>query len=252
MLKRFFITGTDTSVGKTVVSRALLQALAASGKRVAGYKPVAKGSKETPEGLRNKDALVLQSVSSLELPYDAVNPIALSEEESSVAHSGLINYSLLSDGLANLSEKVDHVVVEGTGGWRSLMNDLRPLSEWVVQEQLPVIMVVGIQEGCINHALLTAQAIANDGLPLIGWVANRINPGLAHYAEIIDVLSKKLPWIVPSVLLCNTTTATQAMSASTLTDAARVPLYVTFATRSSSAASIGPVRAIVRKKANVV
>ena len=110
-----------------------------------------------------------------------------------MAHSGLINYALLSDGLANLSEKADYVVVEGTGGWRSLMNDLRPLSEWVVQEQLPVLMVVGIQEGCINHALLTAQAIANDGLPLIGWVANRINPGLAHYAEIIDVLSKKLP-----------------------------------------------------------
>lgn len=187
MLKRFFITGTDTSVGKTVVSRALLQALASGGKSVAGYKPVAKGSKETAEGMRNKDALVLQSVSSLELPYEAINPIALSEEESSVAHSCPINYTLLSNGLASLSDKVDHVVVEGTGGWRSLMNDLRPLSEWVVQEQLPVLMVVGIQEGCINHALLTAQAVANDGLPLIGWVANRINPGLAHYAEIIDV-----------------------------------------------------------------
>lgn len=191
MLKRFFITGTDTSVGKTVVSRALLQALASSGKSVAGYKPVAKGSKETAEGMRNKDALVLQSVSSLELPYEAINPIALSEEESSVAHSCPINYTLLSNGLASLSDKVDHVVVEGTGGWRSLMNDLRPLSEWVVQEQLPVLMVVGIQEGCINHALLTAQAVANDGLPLIGWVANRINPGLAHYAEIIDVLWEK-------------------------------------------------------------
>lgn len=193
MLKRFFITGTDTAVGKTVVSRALLQALAASGRSVAGYKPVAKGSKETPEGLRNKDALVLQSVSSIELSYQAVNPIALSEDESSVAHSCPINYSLLSNGLAYLSERVDQVVVEGTGGWRSLMNDLRPLSEWVVQEQLPVVMVVGIQEGCINHALLTAQAIANDGLPLIGWVANRINPGLAHYAEIINVLSRKIP-----------------------------------------------------------
>ncbi|MRS15964.1 ATP-dependent dethiobiotin synthetase BioD [Enterobacteriaceae bacterium RIT691] len=193
MLKRFFITGTDTAVGKTVVSRALLQALAANGKRVAGYKPVAKGSKETSEGLRNKDALVLQSVSTPDLPYSAINPIALSEDESSVAHSCPINYSLLSNGLATLSESVDHVVVEGTGGWRSLMNDLRPLSEWVVQEQLPVVMVVGIQEGCINHALLTAQAIANDGLPLLGWVANRINPGLAHYAEIIDVLCKKLP-----------------------------------------------------------
>ena len=193
MFKRFFITGTDTAVGKTVVSRALLQALAASGKSVAGYKPVAKGSKETPDGLRNKDALVLQSVSSLVLPYEAVNPIALSEDESSVAHGCPINYGLLSDGLQRLSGQVEHVVVEGTGGWRSLMNDLRPLSEWVVQEQLPVLMVVGIQEGCINHALLTAQAIANDGLPLIGWVANRINPGLAHYAEIIEVLSKKLP-----------------------------------------------------------
>lgn len=193
MFKRFFITGTDTAVGKTVVSRALLQALAASGKSVAGYKPVAKGSKETPDGLRNKDALVLQSVSSLVLPYEAVNPIALSEDESSVAHSCPINYGLLSDGLQRLSGQVEHVVVEGTGGWRSLMNDLRPLSEWVVQEQLPVLMVVGIQEGCINHALLTAQAIANDGLPLIGWVANRINPGLVHYAEIIEVLSKKLP-----------------------------------------------------------
>lgn len=193
MLTRFFITGTDTAVGKTVVSRALLQALAASGKRVVGYKPVAKGSKETPEGLRNKDALVLQSVSTIELPYEAINPVALSEEESSVSHHSPINYSLLSDGLQHLAGQVDHVVVEGTGGWRSLMNDLRPLSEWVVQEQLPVLMVVGIQEGCINHALLTAQAIANDGLPLIGWVANRINPGLAHYAEIIEVLSKKLP-----------------------------------------------------------
>ena len=193
MFKRFFITGTDTAVGKTVVSRALLQALAAEGKSVAGYKPVAKGSKETPDGLRNRDALILQSVSTLALPYDAVNPIALSEDESSVAHSSPINYGLLTDGLQRLSGQVDHVVVEGTGGWRSLMNDLRPLSEWVVQEQLPVLMVVGIQEGCINHALLTAQAIANDGLPLIGWVANRINPGLAHYAEIIDVLSKKLP-----------------------------------------------------------
>ncbi len=181
MLKRFFITGTDTSVGKTVVSRALLQALASGGKSVAGYKPVAKGSKETAEGMRNKDALVLQSVSSLELPYEAINPIALSEEESSVAHSCPINYTLLSNGLASLSDKVDHVVVEGTGGWRSLMNDLRPLSEWVVQEQLPVLMVVGIQEGCINHALLTAQAVANDGLPLIDSGGKRRCPRYPRY-----------------------------------------------------------------------
>ncbi len=106
-----------------------------------------------------------------------------------MAHSCPINYGLLSDGLQRLAAQVEHVVVEGTGGWRSLMNDLRPLSEWVVQEQLPVLMVVGIRE--VHQPCATdSPAIANDGLPLIGWVANRINPGLAHYAEIIDVLSK--------------------------------------------------------------
>ena len=96
--------------------------------------------------------------------------IALSEDESSVAHSGPVNYTLLSNGLASLSEKVEHVVVEGTGGWRSLMNDLRPLSEWVVREQLPVLMVVGhAREGCINHAILTAQAIASDWTCRLDW-----------------------------------------------------------------------------------
>ncbi|NVL83680.1 ATP-dependent dethiobiotin synthetase BioD, partial [Escherichia coli] len=99
------------------------------------------------------------------------NPIAFSEEESIVAHSCPINYTLISYGLANLTDKVDHVFVEGTAGWRSRINDLCPPSACVVQEQLPVLMVVGIQEGCINHALLTAQAIAHDGLPLISWVA---------------------------------------------------------------------------------
>lgn len=192
MLKRFFVTGTDTSVGKTVVSRALIQALASSGKCVVGYKPVARDSQPTPEGLRSKDALLLQAVSSLALPYSAINPVTIGEQESSITHNSPVNYGLLSEGLMTLSGLAENVVVEGTGGWRCLMNDLRPLSDWVVQEQLPVLLVVGIQEGCINHALLTAQAIANDGLPFLGWVANRINPGLAHYAGIIDVLSKKL------------------------------------------------------------
>lgn len=191
-LKRIFITGTDTEVGKTVISRALLQKLAAGGKRTAGYKPVAKNSQQTEQGPRNKDALILQASSSLSLSYDAVNPLTLLEDEISTSRDAVISYDTLSSGLWRLSEQADHVVVEGTGGWLSLMNDLRPLSEWAVKEQLPVVMVVGIKLGCISHALLTAQAIANDGLPLMGWVANRINPGLAHYAEIITVLSNKI------------------------------------------------------------
>lgn len=184
MLTRLFVTGTDTAVGKTVVSRALLQSLAQSGKSVVGYKPIAKGCVETEEGLRNKDALLLQEASTVALPYDHINPIALREDEIS-ASKHAIDYCAMTQGLQHLCGMADMVVVEGSGGWRTLMNDLRPYSEWVVQEQLPVVLVVGIKLGCISHALLTAQAIINDGLPLLGWVANRINPGLANYADII-------------------------------------------------------------------
>ncbi|MFS2223152.1 dethiobiotin synthase [Pantoea sp. B65] len=193
MFSRIFVTGTDTAVGKTVVSRALLQKLAMEYPRVVGYKPVAKSSQQTAEGLRNKDALVLQASSSLQLPYQAINPFTLQEDEIVTSRDHEISYSKLSAGLKQLTEQADAVVVEGTGGWRSLLNDLRPLSEWAVLEQLPVVMVVGIQSGCISHALLTAESVINDGLPLLGWVANRINPGLAHYAEIIEVLREKIP-----------------------------------------------------------
>lgn len=192
-LKRIFVTGTDTEVGKTVVTRAVLQKLSEGGKRVAGYKPIAKGSQQTEQGPRNKDALILQASSSVILPYESVNPLTLLDDEISTSRDKMIDYRMLSEGLQSLSVQADHVVVEGTGGWLSLMNDLRPLSAWAVEERLPIIMVVGIKLGCISHALLTAQAVINDGLPLLGWVANRINPGLAHYAEIIEVLSSKIP-----------------------------------------------------------
>lgn len=192
MSKRLFVTGTDTEVGKTVVSRGLLQTLAAGGKHAVGYKPVAKSSQQTEEGPRNKDALVLQASSSLQLPYDAINPVTLLDDEISTSQQSF-SYATLSSGLHALDKQADYVVIEGTGGWRSLMSDRRPLSDWVVQEQMPVVLVVGIKLGCISHALLTAQAILNDGLPLVGWVANRINPGLAHYAEIINVLQDKIP-----------------------------------------------------------
>ena len=192
MVKTLFVTGTDTAVGKTVVSRALLQCFAKANLCAAGFKPVAKSAQLTTEGLRNKDALLLQQASGLALDYSAVNPIALQEDEISTSASQRIDYPLLSRSLNDLQQRAARVVVEGTGGWRSLMNDLQPLSHWVRQEHLPVVLVVGIKEGCISHALLTAEAIAQDGLQLVGWVANRINPGLAHYAEIIDVLSNKL------------------------------------------------------------
>ncbi|MNI11576.1 ATP-dependent dethiobiotin synthetase BioD 1 [compost metagenome] len=193
MLTRLFVTGTDTDVGKTVVSRALLQALAAQGRSVAGYKPVAARCQETSEGLRNKDALVLQASSTMPLSYQEINPITCLEEVFHAQPTKETNYGVMSSGLQHLSTKADTVVVEGSGGWRVLMNDMRPYAEWVIQEQLPVVLVVVIKLGCVSHALLTAQAIINDGLPLLGWVANRINPGLAHYAETIDAMQQRIP-----------------------------------------------------------
>ncbi|ADO09574.1 ATP-dependent dethiobiotin synthetase BioD [Pantoea vagans] len=191
-MNRLFVTGTDTAVGKTVVSRALLQSFIQTGQKAVGYKPVARCAIKTADGLRNKDAQVLQSSSSIDLPYLAINPLAFQEEEICTHPGQIIDYGLLTRGLTSLTQQADRVVIEGTGGWRSLMNDGRPLSCWVVEQQLPVVLVVGIQSGCISHALLTAEAIARDGLPLVGWVANRINPGLAQYSDIIEVLQEKI------------------------------------------------------------
>ncbi|WP_307743184.1 dethiobiotin synthase [uncultured Pantoea sp.] len=191
-MNRLFVTGTDTATGKTVVSRALLQCFIQSNVSAVGYKPVARCAVKTADGLRNKDAQVLRSASSIDLPYEAINPLVFEEEEICTHPSQMIDYSRLTQGLTHLTQQAERVVVEGTGGWRSLMNDGRPLSRWVAEQQLPVVLVVGIQSGCISHALLTAEAIAHDGLPLVGWVANRVNPGLAHYSDIIEVLREKI------------------------------------------------------------
>lgn len=191
-MNRLFVTGTDTAVGKTVVSRALLQSFIQTGHSAVGYKPIARSAVKTPDGLRNKDAQVLQSASSIDLPYQAINPLVFQEEEICTHPAQIIDYGLLTQGLTRLMQQASRVVVEGTGGWRSLMNDGRPLSCWVVEQQLPVVLVVGIQSGCISHALLTAEAIAQDGLSLLGWVGNRINPGLAHYSDIIGILREKI------------------------------------------------------------
>ncbi|HIF6691407.1 TPA: ATP-dependent dethiobiotin synthetase BioD, partial [Serratia marcescens] len=131
MLKRLFVTGTDTDVGKTVVSRGLMQALAADGRSVAGYKPIAARCQETSEGIRNKDALVLQATSTLPLSYEEINPITCLDEVFHAHATEDINYGVMSSGLRDLSAKADTVVVEGSGGWRVLMNDLRPYAEWV-------------------------------------------------------------------------------------------------------------------------
>ncbi|CAM2974627.1 dethiobiotin synthase [Vibrio mytili] len=196
MIDAFFIAGTDTDVGKTVASKAILQALAEKGLNTIGYKPVAAGSEKSQEGWRNSDALHLQKAATLKVAYDDVNPYALELPTSphiAAKHEHVeINYGLLSEKLAQHKEQADTVLVEGAGGWRVPVSDTDSLSTWVKQEQLPVVLVVGIKLGCLSHAMLTAEIIRSDGLNLVGWVANRVNPGTEHYAEIIQILETRL------------------------------------------------------------
>ncbi|BDR13948.1 dethiobiotin synthase [Vibrio sp. STUT-A11] len=196
MIDAFFIAGTDTDVGKTVASKAILQALAAKGLNTIGYKPVAAGSEKTEQGWRNSDALHLQKAATLEVVYDDINPYALELPTSphiAAKHEDVeIKYDVLSEKLAQHKSQADVVLVEGAGGWRVPVSDTDNLSTWVKQEQLPVVLVVGIKLGCLSHAFLTAEAIRADGLNLVGWVANRVNPGTEHYADIIEMLETRL------------------------------------------------------------
>ncbi|KAB2825874.1 dethiobiotin synthase [Aliivibrio finisterrensis] len=197
MIDAFFVAGTDTDVGKTVSSKAILDALNMKGLNTAAYKPVAAGSEDKGEGVQNSDAIHLRSVANVELSYEEVNPYALllpaSPHIAAEAESVVIDYSVLSQGLAALKAKSDVVLVEGAGGWRVPVSKDDCLSTWVKQEKLPVVLVVGIKLGCLSHAMLTAEAIQHDGLEIIGWVANRVNPGTENYAEIIKMLEDKMP-----------------------------------------------------------
>ncbi|QHM70344.1 dethiobiotin synthase [Mixta intestinalis] len=193
----WFLTGTDTEVGKTVASSALLQAANRAGLRTAGYKPVASGSELTPDGIRNGDALALQRNSSLTLRYEEVNPLAFLEPTSphivSAETGQPIAFTQLSAGLTALRAKAEWVLVEGAGGWYTPLSEQQTYADWVKQEQLPVILVVGIKLGCINHALLTAEAVRSAGLPLAGWIANDVQlPGRRHQ-EYLATLRQRLP-----------------------------------------------------------
>jgi dethiobiotin synthetase len=195
--ERYFVTGTDTEVGKTVASCALLQAANRAGFRTAGYKPVASGSEMTTDGLRNTDALALQRNSGVALNYEDVNPYTFAEPTSphivSEDEGRPIDAHVLSAGLQALSHKADWVLVEGAGGWYTPLAADWTFADWVQAERLPVILVVGVKLGCINHALLTAQAIAQAGLPLVGWIANDVIPPGKRHAEYLATLTRLLP-----------------------------------------------------------
>ncbi|MGO1296192.1 MAG: dethiobiotin synthase [Vibrio sp.] len=192
----FFIAGTDAGVGKTVVAKAMLQILAEQHFSTIGYKPVSTGCENTKFGYVNRDAAYLMQAATESSEYSDVNPYMLPLRTSphiAAKHEGVdITYTVLDEALAKHRDHADFVIVEGVGGWRVPLAKTTCLSTWVAQANIPVILVVGIQVGCINHALLTAEAIRADGLNIAGWIANRINPGTEHYAEIIQTLESCL------------------------------------------------------------
>ncbi|AIX50638.1 dethiobiotin synthase [Pantoea eucrina] len=206
-MKRWFITGTDTEVGKTVASGALLQAASAAGLRTAGYKPIASGCEMTAEGVRNSDALALQRYSSVPLRYEQVNPLAFMEPTSphivSAEEGRPIDFAQLSAGLRSVEAQAEWLLVEGAGGWFTPLSETQTYADWVIAEQLPVILVVGVKLGCINHAMLTAAAIKAAGLPLAGWIANDIQPPGKRHREYIASLRQRIdapflgeiPWL---------------------------------------------------------
>jgi dethiobiotin synthetase len=197
MTAAFFVTGTDTEVGKTTVAAALLHAARQAGLSTAAAKPVASGCERTTEGLRNSDALALLKECSLPMRYEQLNPFAfepaiaphLAAREAGVELSVA---KLLQPVRDMLGLNADFSVVEGAGGWRVPLAGRETLSELAVQLGLPVILVVGVRLGCINHALLSTEAIELDGLQVAGWVANIIDPATSRLQENLQTLTERL------------------------------------------------------------
>jgi dethiobiotin synthetase len=192
----YFITGTDTGVGKTRVSLALMQLLQKQGHVVTGMKPVASGCRSTPAGLVNDDALQLQAQASFTVPYEQVNPYAfeppIAPHLAAKAQGVRIDPDVIGHALKVLTQAADRVVVEGVGGWLVPIDETRTMADVAAALELPVIMVVGIRLGCLNHALLTAAAIQAAPVSFAGWVANRMDPDCEAVEENILALQERL------------------------------------------------------------
>lgn len=196
-MKGLFITGTDTEVGKTWVTVALAHALRSAGFTVAAMKPVASGGQWRGTRLVNEDALALAAASSLDAPYRRVNPyvyeppvaphLAAADRGETIALAPILE---AADGLA---AGADALLVEAVGGWKVPLGPDLDVPALARAFGLPVLLVVGVRLGCISHALLTAEAVARDGCPLAGWVANRIEPTTLMADRVVAALAERLP-----------------------------------------------------------
>jgi len=192
----YFITGTDTGVGKTLVSLALMHTLQAQGRRVAGFKPVSAGCTNTASGLRNDDAMKLQQAGSVDFPYETINPYAyhppIAPHIAAQSIGDSISIEKICACYKKLAGEVDLVIVEGAGGWLVPINEKETMADIAARLDLPVILVVGLRLGCLNHALLSVESIQKKGLVLKGWIANHISPNMAKSAENVDTLAQRI------------------------------------------------------------
>ena len=192
-----YVTGTDTGAGKTVASTALLHALRAHGLRAVGMKPVASGSTREPGGWRNEDALALLDASDPRPAYEDLNPFALPEPlapELAARDAGIeVSLPPLLAAHARLAAQADAVVVEGVGGWMAPLATGLMQADLVRALDLPVVLVVGLRLGCLNHAYATARAIDADGARLAGWIACEVDPAMARIDDNIALLAARLP-----------------------------------------------------------
>ncbi|RQH09798.1 dethiobiotin synthase [Paraburkholderia dinghuensis] len=191
-----FVTGTDTEIGKTFVSAALLRGFARAGLRAAGMKPIAAGAFERDGAWHNDDADQLDAAASVPLPSDLRTPYLLKEPAAPHIAAALEGVTLDIGHIVacyrQARERADVVVVEGVGGFRVPLDATRDTADLAVALDLPVVLVVGMRLGCISHALLTAEAVAARGLFIAGWVANCIDPAMTFPEENIDALRERL------------------------------------------------------------
>jgi dethiobiotin synthetase len=194
MARGLFVTGTDTGVGKTRVAVALIHTLCAQGLRVAAMKPVAAGS---VAGELNEDVVALMQATNVEADVRDVNPYAFEQPIAPhlAAHlAGVrIELSVIVEAYSRLAAVADVVVVEGAGGWRVPLNEREDMADLAQALGLPIVLVVGLRLGCLNHALLTAESIVHRHLPWAGWVGNSIDPAMAHRAPNLAALRDRLP-----------------------------------------------------------
>jgi dethiobiotin synthetase len=192
-----YVTGTDTGIGKTLASCALLHALRGHGLRAVGMKPVASGCERVEGHWRNADAVALLAASDPRPAYGDLNPYALPlplAPELAARDAGVdVSLQVLLDAHARLTGQADALVVEGVGGWAAPLSASLMQADFVNALRMPVLLVVGMRLGCLNHALLSARAITADGAHLAGWIASHVDPAMARVEDNLAMLRERLP-----------------------------------------------------------